>query len=75
MEMEVVAREPLIENARQSERAVLAGLRASVRRLLIQRDAANYHADLWTFTAVRGAAYARALRDVIRLIDREGDQA
>ena len=73
--MEVVARDPLIiENAKQPEGAALAGLRASVRRLLIQHDAANYHADLWTFKAVRGAAYTRALRDVIRLIDKRGDQ-
>ncbi len=68
--MEVVAREPLIiENARQSEGATLAALRASVRQLLIQHDAANYHANPSTLKARTAAAYIRALRDVIRLID------
>jgi hypothetical protein len=72
--MEVVAREPLIENAKQPEGAALAGLRASVRKLLIQHDAANYHANPAALKARTAAAYARALRDVIRLIDRRGDQ-
>ncbi len=74
MDMELVAREPLIKTATRSEGTALAVLRASVRQLLIQHDAANFHANPATLKARDIAAYGRALRDVIRLIDRTADE-